>query len=93
MLINADANFSYFNIVELLIYSPNRPVVDCYSAVFLWMMSVGTIVTATLWSEILGSEEHDESRNELSPKVLCKGHLSLYIKYSFKLWSNLFFYY
>lgn len=54
--------------VELLIYSPNRPVVDCYSAVFLWMMSVGTIVTATLWSEILGSEEHDESRNELSPK-------------------------
>ncbi|KAH6836247.1 SIGNAL PEPTIDE PEPTIDASE-LIKE 3 [Perilla frutescens var. hirtella] len=53
--------------VELLIYSPNRPVVD-YSVIFLWMMSVGTVVTATLWSDIVGSEEHDDSNNELSPK-------------------------
>lgn len=57
--------------MELLIYSPNRPVVD-YSVVFLWMMSVGTVVSATLWSDIVGSEEYDEPSNQLSPKVLCK---------------------
>ncbi|XP_057794251.1 signal peptide peptidase-like 5 isoform X2 [Salvia miltiorrhiza] len=53
--------------VELLVYSPNRPVVD-YSVVFLWMMSVGTVVSATLWSDIVGSEEYDEPSNELSPQ-------------------------
>ncbi|XP_047982143.1 signal peptide peptidase-like 5 isoform X3 [Salvia hispanica] len=53
--------------VELLIYSPNRPIVD-YSVVFLWMMSVGTVVSATLWSDIVGSEEYYEPSNQLSPK-------------------------
>ncbi|KAL7081470.1 hypothetical protein ACP275_14G041600 [Erythranthe tilingii] len=32
------------------------------------MMAVGTVVTASLWSEITGSENSDERYNELSPK-------------------------
>ncbi|XP_052188514.1 signal peptide peptidase-like 2 [Diospyros lotus] len=53
--------------VELLLYSPNRPIID-FSVVFLWMMSVGTIIAASLWSEFTASEEGDERYNELSPK-------------------------
>ncbi|EYU32730.1 hypothetical protein ABFS82_14G040000 [Erythranthe guttata] len=53
--------------VELLLYAPNRPILD-YSVIFLWMMAVGTVVTASLWSEITGSENSDERYNELSPK-------------------------
>ncbi|XP_075512053.1 signal peptide peptidase-like 3 [Primulina tabacum] len=53
--------------VELLLYSPNRPILD-YSVIFLWLMAVGTIVTASLWSEFTGTEQSDERYNELSPK-------------------------
>ncbi|KAL3829253.1 hypothetical protein ACJIZ3_018055 [Penstemon smallii] len=53
--------------VELLVYSPKRPSVD-YSVIFLWLMSVGTVVFASLWSEITRSEQSDERYNELSPK-------------------------
>lgn len=53
--------------VELLLYSPNRPIVD-FSVVFLWLMAVGTIVCASLWSEFTGSKKNDERYNELSPK-------------------------
>ncbi|KAA8527324.1 hypothetical protein F0562_034579 [Nyssa sinensis] len=52
--------------VELLIYSPNRPIVD-FSVVFLWLMAVGTIVCASLWSKFT-AEHNDESYNEISPK-------------------------
>ncbi|KAJ4723033.1 Signal peptide peptidase-like [Melia azedarach] len=52
--------------VELLLYAPNRPVVD-YSVIFLWIMAVGTIIAAALWS-LLTSERTDERYNELSPK-------------------------
>ncbi|KAF4386406.1 hypothetical protein G4B88_020226 [Cannabis sativa] len=53
--------------VELLLYSPKRPVVD-YSVIFLWMMAVGTLVCASLWSEFTAPEHTDERYNELSPK-------------------------
>ncbi|KAL2485423.1 Signal peptide peptidase-like 3 [Abeliophyllum distichum] len=53
--------------VELLLYSPNRPIVD-FSVIFLWLMAVGTIVCATLWSEFTGSGQSDERYDELSPK-------------------------
>ncbi|XP_057957928.1 signal peptide peptidase-like 2 isoform X2 [Malania oleifera] len=53
--------------VELLLYAPNRPVVD-YSVVFLWLMAVGTIVSASLWSDFIACEQNDERYNELSPK-------------------------
>ncbi|CAK7348938.1 unnamed protein product [Dovyalis caffra] len=53
--------------VELLFYAPVRPPVDL-SVIFLWMMAVGTVVCASLWSEIAASEENEERYNELSPK-------------------------
>ncbi|XP_024044229.1 signal peptide peptidase-like 5 isoform X2 [Citrus clementina] len=52
--------------VELLLYAPNRPDVD-FAVIFLWMMAVGTIIAAALWS-LLTSEQTDERYNELSPK-------------------------
>ncbi|GFQ06676.1 signal peptide peptidase-like 2 [Phtheirospermum japonicum] len=57
--------------VELLLYSTNRPILD-YSVIFLWMMCLGTIVTASFWPDITGSEDNDERYNELSPKVDAK---------------------
>lgn len=56
-------------VVELLFYAPVRPVVE-FSVVFLWLMSVGTVACASLWSEITASEQIEERYNELSPKVL-----------------------
>ncbi|KAK6118586.1 hypothetical protein DH2020_047672 [Rehmannia glutinosa] len=58
---------TFSDTVELLLYSPDRPILD-YSVIFLWLMSVGTVVSASLWSEITGSEHSDERYNELSPK-------------------------
>ncbi|KAL7251028.1 hypothetical protein ACSBR1_012951 [Camellia fascicularis] len=52
--------------VELMLYSPNRPIVD-FSVVFLWLMAVGTVISASLWSEFTSSEQNDD-RYELSPK-------------------------
>ncbi|KAL9397610.1 hypothetical protein Peur_011863 [Populus x canadensis] len=54
--------------VELLFYAPVRPPVDL-SVIFLWIMAVGTVVCASVWSEIAASEETNERYNELSPKV------------------------
>ncbi|KAJ7008652.1 hypothetical protein NC653_007343 [Populus alba x Populus x berolinensis] len=54
--------------VELLFYAPARPPVDL-SVIFLWIMAVGTVVCASVWSEIAASEETNERYNELSPKV------------------------
>lgn len=53
--------------VEILLYSPYRPIVD-FSAVFLWMMAVGTIVCASLWTEWVACEQVDEQYNQLTRK-------------------------
>ncbi|CAB4263635.1 unnamed protein product [Prunus armeniaca] len=53
--------------VELLLYSPKRPVVD-FSVVFLWLMAVGTIIVASFWSKITAPEKSDERYNELAEK-------------------------
>ncbi|XP_020210393.1 signal peptide peptidase-like 5 [Cajanus cajan] len=53
--------------VEVLLYAPTRPVVD-YSVVFLWLMAVGTVICASLWSDITTPDQYDERYNELSPK-------------------------
>ncbi|KAB1213403.1 Signal peptide peptidase-like 2 [Morella rubra] len=53
--------------LELLLYSPKRPVVD-FSVVFLWMMAVGTVLCASCWSDFTGDQPTDERYNELSPK-------------------------
>ncbi|XP_050205938.1 signal peptide peptidase-like 3 [Mercurialis annua] len=53
--------------VEIMLYAPNRPVVD-YSVIFIWLMAVGTVTCASLWSEFTAPEETDERYNELTPK-------------------------
>ncbi|CAL4993481.1 unnamed protein product [Urochloa decumbens] len=53
--------------VEVQLYSPNRPVVDL-SACFLWIMAVGTIVCASLWSELVACERVDDRYNQLTRK-------------------------
>ncbi|KAH1037856.1 hypothetical protein GYH30_056933 [Glycine max] len=55
--------------VEILLYAPTRPVVD-YSVAFLWLMAVGTVICASLWSDITAPDQTDERYNELSPKSL-----------------------
>lgn len=54
--------------MEVLLYSPNRPVVD-FSASFLWLMAVGTIVCASLWAEFVACEQVDEHYDQLTRKV------------------------
>lgn len=53
--------------VEVLLYSPNRPVVDI-SEIFMWLMAVGTIVCASLWAEFIECEQVDERYNQLTRK-------------------------
>ncbi|KAL3506589.1 hypothetical protein ACH5RR_031971 [Cinchona calisaya] len=53
--------------VEILLYSPIRPIID-FSVVFLWLMAVGTLVSSSLWSEFTASEQNEEHFNDLSPK-------------------------
>ncbi|PIA25739.1 hypothetical protein AQUCO_10800023v1 [Aquilegia coerulea] len=53
--------------MEILLYSPHRPVVD-YSVIFLWLMAVGTIICASLWAEFIVREQHVEPYDQLSEK-------------------------
>ncbi|KAF3457387.1 hypothetical protein FNV43_RR02044 [Rhamnella rubrinervis] len=53
--------------VELVLYSPKRPVVD-FSVALLWLMAVGTLTCASLWADFTTTEETDEPYNELTPK-------------------------
>ncbi|XP_031404949.1 signal peptide peptidase-like 2 [Punica granatum] len=58
--------------VEILLYSPDRPIVD-QGVLFLWLMSVGTIICASLWQDMTTTEQTDERYNELSPKESSHG--------------------
>lgn len=49
----------FLNPVELLLYSPDRPIVD-YSVSFIWLMAVGTIICAALWKKFTQSKESDD---------------------------------
>ncbi|OAY63211.1 Signal peptide peptidase-like 2 [Ananas comosus] len=66
---NGDRSFKLVHpdSVEVLLYSPNRPVVD-FSASFLWLMAVGTIVCASLWAEFVACEQVDEHYDQLTRK-------------------------
>lgn len=57
-----------FIAVEVLLYAPTRPIID-FSVGFLWLMSVGTVICASLWSDITARDKFDERYNDLSPKV------------------------
>lgn len=73
------ANFELSIAVEILLYAPPRPLVD-FSVAFLWLMSVGTIVCASLWSDLTTPEKSDERYNELCPKVFpCDPIVYLYV--------------
>nr|GFA78919.1 signal peptide peptidase-like 2 [Tanacetum cinerariifolium] len=54
--------------ISVQLYSPRIPVVDI-AEVFLWLMSVGTILCASYWSAWSANEaaiEHDKLLQELS---------------------------
>ncbi|XP_061367626.1 signal peptide peptidase-like 3 [Gastrolobium bilobum] len=53
--------------VEILLYAPPETLLD-FSVAFLWLMSVGTIICASLWSDLTAPEKSDERYNELCPK-------------------------
>ncbi|XP_024629122.1 signal peptide peptidase-like 5 isoform X2 [Medicago truncatula] len=53
--------------VEVLLYAPTRPTID-FSVGCLWLMSVGTVICASLWSDLTARDQLDERYNELSPK-------------------------
>ncbi|GAB2295811.1 Signal peptide peptidase-like 3 [Dionaea muscipula] len=53
--------------VELLLYSPQRPPID-YSVIFVWLIAVGTVVAASLWSDLVGCQQKIEHYSEMSPK-------------------------
>lgn len=57
--------------VELLLYAPVRPVVDI-SVISLWLMAVGTVACASLWSEFTAMEKSEGSYSELPPKESSK---------------------
>ncbi|PHT98165.1 Signal peptide peptidase-like 3 [Capsicum chinense] len=65
-----DKYFSAGNKVEILFYSPDRPLVD-YSAMFIWLMAVGTIFCASFWSELTTSKE--SNGYEKAPEVIAGG--------------------
>ncbi|PRQ38041.1 putative mannosyl-oligosaccharide 1,2-alpha-mannosidase [Rosa chinensis] len=55
------------NKVELLLYSPKRPVVD-FGVAFLWLMAVGTIKVASYWKTFTVVEQNDDPYKELAEK-------------------------
>eukprot|EP00252_Welwitschia_mirabilis_P001910 TRINITY_DN1187_c0_g1_i1.p1 TRINITY_DN1187_c0_g1~~TRINITY_DN1187_c0_g1_i1.p1 ORF type:complete len:537 (+),score=69.41 TRINITY_DN1187_c0_g1_i1:196-1806(+) len=55
--------------VDVLLYSPNRPNID-FSEIFLWLMAVGTIVCASMWSKLTNNGHVDEHYNQLTRKEL-----------------------
>ena len=65
----------FLDTVEILLYSPDRPILDSSVSV-LWLLAVGTVVCASLWSEITASRKNDEGYNDISPKVSLKSAYS-----------------
>ncbi|URD86820.1 signal peptide peptidase-like [Musa troglodytarum] len=49
--------------VDILLYSPTRPILDI-SVVFLVLMAVGTIVSASFWDEFTAHEQVGEHYNQ-----------------------------
>lgn len=78
-----------FAAVGVQLYSPNRPVVDL-SACFLWIMAVGTIVCASLWTEFVAMEHVDERYNQLTRKVhFCALCLPIVLTLLIHVWMHL----
>ncbi|WOL15567.1 signal peptide peptidase-like 2 isoform X1 [Canna indica] len=60
-------NLSNGGKVDILLYSPTRPILDT-SVVFLALMAVVTIFCASLWDEFIANEQVDEDYNQLRRK-------------------------
>eukprot|EP01018_Ginkgo_biloba_P033474 Gb_32092 [translate_table: standard] len=59
------------SLVQVLIYSPDRPLVDI-AEVFLWLMAVGTILCASFWSAWSAREAANEHYKTLKGNVFRK---------------------
>ncbi|KFK37150.1 hypothetical protein AALP_AA4G219600 [Arabis alpina] len=58
--------------VELLLFAPDRPVVDL-TAGFLLLMAVGTVVIASLWSELTDPDQANEAYSILGKEFSSGG--------------------
>ncbi|KAI5402101.1 Signal peptide peptidase-like 3 [Lathyrus oleraceus] len=65
--------------VEVLLYAPVRPVID-FSVGCLWLMSVGTVICASLWADFTATDKADEHYNDFSPKGMHNCIVSLTLK-------------
>lgn len=61
-------NFELSIAVEVLLYAPVRPVID-FSVGALWLMSVGTVICASLWADFTATDQADVHYDDYSPKV------------------------
>lgn len=55
------------NRVELQIYLLKRSIIDLSNSL-VWVMSVATLIAASVWPDLCGHEQTDERYDELSPK-------------------------
>ncbi|XP_020598460.1 signal peptide peptidase-like 2 [Phalaenopsis equestris] len=55
--------------MDVLLYSPIRPVVDI-SAFFLWLMAVATVICASFWPNLVSYDQGDERYDHLTRKDL-----------------------
>lgn len=58
VLLMLSISMIFLILVELLLYSPKRPVVD-FAVVFLWLMAVGTLICACLWADFVACKQTD----------------------------------
>ncbi|XP_055814011.1 signal peptide peptidase-like 5 [Solanum dulcamara] len=72
--------------VELLLYSPDRPIVD-YSVSFIWLMAVGTIICAALWKKFTQSKDDDMTVKEDDSEIL---HITAWAAIGFVISASTF---
>ncbi|KAG2244865.1 hypothetical protein Bca52824_093284 [Brassica carinata] len=58
--------------VELLLYAPSRPAVDLTAGLLL-LMAVGTVVVASLWSDLTDPDQANESYSILAKEITGAG--------------------
>lgn len=54
--------------VELRMYMKERGLVDLSNSL-LWLMAVGTLVAACVWSDLAGPQRQEEKYSDISPKA------------------------
>ena len=64
--------------VRVLLYSPRRTLVDI-AEVFLWLMAVGTILSASFWSAWTAKEAAQEHYRRLKARSTNKWFIAVFI--------------